>query len=97
DAQCLQGGEQGERAVGEQPQMLDAQVVRQLFFQLFVERAAVGDAFACPYLFKIGEELFPGRQMWLGYENRSLGAHGNDVRRWGAPILKPAHSSMPLA
>ena len=66
DAQRLQRGHQGQGAVGEQAEVLDAEIARQFRFELLVEGAVVGQPAAGPDLFEIGDELVEWRQMWLG-------------------------------
>jgi len=66
NTQGLQCGDQTERAVGKQRQVLDAQVVAQGFFKLLVKRPAVRQDFVGPNFLKVGNELFQRGQDGLG-------------------------------
>ncbi|MNH24030.1 hypothetical protein D3C79_839470 [compost metagenome] len=62
DTQSLQGRHQGHGAVAEQREMLDPQVLCQCLFQLLMERAAIGQPLAVPYLLQIRQKLFQRRE-----------------------------------
>ena len=61
DTQRLQRRDQRDRAIGEQCNVLDTEVVTELLFQLLVKGAAVGQAFTVPDLFQVGKKLFQWR------------------------------------
>jgi len=61
----LQCRDQGDRAVGEQGDVLDAQVLAQRLFQLLMEGAIVGELLALPDFFQVRDELVQGRQIGL--------------------------------
>lgn len=61
DAQRLNRGHQCQGAVGEQREVLHAQILGQFMFELLVKRAAVGELTAFPYVFEVGNELLQRR------------------------------------
>lgn len=66
DAQGLERGDQREGAIGEECQVLDAEVVTQGLFELLVKRAVVGEKLAVPDLLQEGDEVLQRGQMRLG-------------------------------
>ena len=69
DAQGLQGGDQRQRAIGEQGDMLDPQVFTERGLELLVQGAAVGEDFPIPDLRQIGNEFLQRRKIGLGDED----------------------------
>ncbi|MCY1347163.1 hypothetical protein D9M69_332690 [compost metagenome] len=61
DPQGLEGRHQGKRAVGEQADMLDPQVVGQLPLEALVHGTAIRQAAAFPHGFQIGKKIFKRR------------------------------------
>lgn len=64
DAQGLQGGEQGQCAVGEEADVGYLQVLCQCSLQFLVEAAVVGNPFGIPHLFQEFMELIEVRKQW---------------------------------
>ncbi|MNP61702.1 hypothetical protein D3C76_1569170 [compost metagenome] len=56
--QRLQSRYQGQGTVGEERDVLDAQILGQLFFKLFMERTGIGQSLAFPDFFQVRHELF---------------------------------------
>lgn len=75
NAQGLQGGDQGQRAICKQADVFGTQVVAQLLFKLLVKRADVGEDFIVPDLLQVGGELLDGGQVGLGDIDWFLSGH----------------------
>jgi hypothetical protein len=67
DSQCLQSSYQGNRGVGKNADVFDAQIRTQGIFKLVVKRAAVGQHLVGPDLLQIRHELFQWRKVGLGH------------------------------
>ncbi|MDT4842844.1 hypothetical protein FQZ97_767590 [compost metagenome] len=70
DAHRLECRDQRDRAVGEERDVLHAQVLAQRLLQLLVERPTVGEDLVVPDLLQVGQELVQRWQVGLGHVHR---------------------------
>ena len=75
DPQSLQADHQTERAVGDQREVRDPEMVAESLLELLVEGAAVGEDAAFPDLLQIGRQLFQRWQEGLRDIDRLVGRH----------------------
>ena len=73
NSQRLQRGDKCNGAIGKQSQVFNTKILTKRSLQLLMEGAIVGQPFALPNLFQIGNELFQRGKIRLGYGDGLVG------------------------